>query len=310
MENAILTDNTAKTYGMLKKVHALKSVSLSVERGKTFGLLGRNGAGKTTLLKLLLGLIRPTKGKVSVFGLNPLSASARLPAGYLPENHRFPGYFTGVEALKFYSALSGLERAKAKRLIPEWVERVGLKGNENRKLRTYSKGMLQRIGLAQALIHDPQIVFLDEPTDGVDPAGRVQIRGILEEQKALGKTIFINSHLLSEIEKVCDEIAILDQGLVVSRGSLSDLTAQQMKYRFSVSDGSGSRLWEVLEGKYFIEDAASDSFTATVSDREDIPVIIDRLRAASISIYSVEKVKRSLEDVFMELTGGDDHGKR
>jgi ABC-2 type transport system ATP-binding protein len=185
----IATDKLVKTYG---RITALKGLSLKVEKGEIFGLLGQNGAGKTTLLKVLLGIITATEGEAEMLGQPAGTADVRRRVGYLPEDHRLPEYHTGASLLEFYGALLDVPAKVRAERIPKLLETVGIKGRMDYKVRTYSKGMKQRLGLAQALIHDPEIIFLDEPTDGVDPIGRREIRDLLQQLKKQGKTIFIN----------------------------------------------------------------------------------------------------------------------
>lgn len=214
-------DQIAKSFNRFK---ALKGVSLDVEPGTVFSLLGQNGAGKTTLIKILLGILKATSGSAEVLGFAAGSVSARNRIGYLPEDHRFPEYHTGPSLLDFYAGLSGIGRQERKKRIGYWMDRVGLAGREKVRIRGYSKGMKQRIGLAQAFIHDPDLVFLDEPTDGVDPVGRREIRDLMLDMKKQGKTIFLNSHLLGEVERISDQVAILNKGSVIRMGTVAALT--------------------------------------------------------------------------------------
>ena len=208
-----------------REVRAVDGISLRVEQGATFGLLGPNGAGKTTFVKLLLSCTHPTAGRARIFGRDARHAEARRPIGYLPENHRFPTYMTGRGMLDFYSALSGMDSAARRKRIPELLSTVGLADWANVRLGKYSKGMLQRVGLAQALMHSPSLLLLDEPTDGVDPIGRIQIRELLHSLEEQGVTIFLNSHLLSEVELFCHDVAIIHRGRVALEGRVRDLTA-------------------------------------------------------------------------------------
>ncbi|CAN5346572.1 hypothetical protein BH10PLA2_BH10PLA2_32060 [soil metagenome] len=197
------------------RIKALGGVSLLAERGQIFGLLGQNGAGKTTLVKILLGITRLTSGEARLLDEPAGLAPVRRQVGYLPEDHHFPDYHSGASLLNFYGALLGVSRAELRKRVPVILERVGLIGRQHYKIRTYSKGMKQRLGIAQAIFHDPQVIFLDEPTDGVDPLGRREIRQILQQLKDEGKTTFLNSHLLSEVELLCDWVAILQKGEVI-----------------------------------------------------------------------------------------------
>ncbi|MEL6615092.1 MAG: ABC transporter ATP-binding protein, partial [Bacteroidota bacterium] len=197
--HAIQTRGLAKTYSGRPPVVALRPLDLDVAPGEIFGLLGPNGAGKTTLVKLLLGIVHPTEGSATLFGTSVSSPEARQPVGFLPENHRFPGYLTARQTLDLFSRMAGVDGS----LAPELLDKVRLSDAVDRKVKTFSKGMMQRLGLAQALMADPRLVFLDEPTDGVDPVGRREIRDLLLELAADGVTLFLNSHLLSEIERIC-----------------------------------------------------------------------------------------------------------
>src|SRR5947209_7280520 len=195
-----------------REIHALSNLTLRVPTGVKFGLLGPNGAGKTTFVKMLLSAVHPTQGHAALLGRDARDPEARRPVGYLPENHRFPTYLSGAGMLDFYAALSGLDGAIRKKRIPELLDLVGLGSWGEVPLKKYSKGMLQRLGLAQALIHRPRLLILDEPTDGVDPVGRRDIRSILDGLTGTGVTIFINSHLLGEVESFCEYVAILNKG--------------------------------------------------------------------------------------------------
>src|SRR5262249_13678341 len=210
-----------------KEVRALKGVSLKVEKGQIYGLLGQNGAGKSTLVKILLGIVRKTDGEAMLFGEPVGKVKVRARVGYLPEDHRFPEYHTGYSLVDFYGGLYGLSRAQRRAKIPEMLELVGIKGRMESKIRTFSKGMKQRLGIAQALFHDPELIILDEPTDGVDPIGRKEIRTIMQQMKERGKTIFLNSHLLGEVELICDRVGILQRGAIIQQPDIPTLTTQQ-----------------------------------------------------------------------------------
>ncbi len=230
------TEGLGKTYRtgfwLNQRVTSLNGCSLTIYQGETFGLLGPNGAGKTTLLKILLGIIRPTMGTATLLG-RPLGESAvKQRIGYLPENAYFYDFLTGWEFLEYTAGLFGLSRAAQRRRITELLDLVGLSQEvaQRKQLRQYSKGMLQRVGMAQALINDPDVVFLDEPMSGLDPTGRFQVREIILALKREGKTIFFNSHILSDVEVICDRIAILDQGELIALGSLNDLLGTADQY--------------------------------------------------------------------------------
>jgi ABC-2 type transport system ATP-binding protein len=268
-----------------KEVCAVENISLRVNRGTTFGLLGPNGAGKTTFVKMLLSACIPTAGTAFVYGKDTKDPEARRPIGYLPENHRFPTYFTGAGMLDFYAALSGVDSAKRRKLIPELFERVGLDPKwMDVRVGKYSKGMLQRVGLAQALIHSPSLLVLDEPSDGVDPVGRRQIRDVLHALEAQGVTIFLNSHLLQEVELFCRDVAIVNKGRVVLEGKVSDLTAGK-GYKLVAMNGSGPKEWNL-------------------GSREEANGKIDDLRREGFSIESLVPTTSRLEDVFIEAVQG------
>lgn len=203
---------------------ALEGVTLQVAHGETFGLLGPNGAGKTSLQKILLGLIRPTSGRATVLGGAPEDTRARARIGYLPENPYFYTYLTGREFVEFCGGLFGLSGKALRNRATELLDRVGMAHAENTQLRKYSKGMLQRVGVAQALVNDPEVVFLDEPMSGLDPVGRRELRDIILDLKREGKTIFFNSHILSDVEALCDRVGILHAGKLVACGSVRELT--------------------------------------------------------------------------------------
>jgi ABC-2 type transport system ATP-binding protein len=212
--------------GTPRKV-GLEDVSLSVYPGETFGLLGPNGAGKTTLQKIVLGLIRPTSGSVAVLGATPDQTAVRARVGYLPENPYFYTYLTGREFLYFCGGLFQIPKATLKPRVDELLERLSMTAAADTQLRKYSKGMLQRIGVAQALVNDPELIFLDEPMSGLDPLGRKQLRDLILELKRAGKTIFFNTHILSDVELICDRIGILAGGRLVAYGSVAELTRER-----------------------------------------------------------------------------------
>jgi ABC-2 type transport system ATP-binding protein len=307
----VASDYAVETAGLMKiyrsrwtrrEVRAVDDISLRVERGTIFGLLGPNGAGKTTFVKLLLSAVHPTSGSAMLFGRDARDPEARRPIGYLPENHRFPTYFTGYGMLDFYSALSGLDAARRKKLIPEMLDLVGLGQWGSVRIGKYSKGMLQRLGLAQALIHSPSLLILDEPTDGVDPVGRRQIRDILTRFESQGVTIFINSHLLAEVETFCRDLAILHKGKVALSGKMRELTAGK-GYRLTVP-----RAPENLPDN-LVEQLRTQATSAATRDglmdfqfptRESANQAVDLLRAQHCEIEALAPTTSTLEDVFVK----------
>jgi len=242
---AIDLAHVAKTYAGRRKVKALRGIEMRVHRGEVFGLLGPNGAGKSTLVKILMTVIRPTECRGAMLG-DPVGRKETLGrVGYLAEHHRFPDYLTGAQVLDYFGAMAKVGRVDRRRRVPELLELVGMKDWAGQKIKSYSKGMRQRVGIAQALMNDPDLILLDEPTDGVDPVGRRDIRNVLSHLKSRGKTVFLNSHLLSELEMVCDRVAILVQGVVSKQGTLDELTRDRQRYEIEVV-GEG----EQVEGVY------------------------------------------------------------
>jgi ABC-2 type transport system ATP-binding protein len=235
---AVQTMGLTKRYPLAwkrKVLVALDHLDLEVRPGEVFGLLGPNGSGKSTTLKLLLGLIVPSEGEARVFGLPPDSLDARRRVGFLPENPYFYSYLNGDETLRFYGKLCGVTGPKLEKRIGELIDLVGLQNGRERPLRSYSKGMLQRIGLAQALIHDPDLLFLDEPTAGVDPLGSAQIRDLILRLKKMGKTVIFSSHLLEQVQEVADRVAIFSLGKKVLEGPLDSLLAENQGTQLHLS---------------------------------------------------------------------------
>lgn len=299
-EYAIVSDKLTKVYrarwtGWTRT--ACEDISLEVPAGSAYGLLGANGAGKTTFLKMVLSVVQPTRGGSRIFGIDSFRPEARLPIGYLPENHRFPAYMTARTMLDYYAGLSGMTAEARKKRSGELLELVGLTGSADVRLRKYSKGMLQRVGLAQALMHDPQLLVLDEPGDGVDPVGRRQIRDILREQQKKGVTIFINSHLLGEVEMFCDRVAILKGGRVTLTGEMRRLTHGK---GFAVkANGVSERLHQAVADGATTHEAGADHSEFLFPDQESANRAIDLLRAEGALILTVTESRSTLEDVFM-----------
>jgi ABC-2 type transport system ATP-binding protein len=288
-----------------RRIEALRGVSLAVAQGEIFGLLGPNGAGKTTLIKILLGIVRASGGRAALLGRPAGSRVGRKEVGYLPENHRIPRHHTGNSALAFYGSLSGLSRAEIRRRRGPLLAAVGLAEWGKTPIKKYSKGMLQRLGLAQAMLHDPQLLILDEPTDGVDPVGRSEMRVLLQGLKAAGKTIFINSHLLQEVELVCDRVAILDRGKLLHQGPISALTERsdaqvrlivagaEHSVRAALDGEPGTEVRGVGEGRFEI---------LLSSDRQAaIDSTVDRLRQRAVSLISLSRGRHTLEEAFLAV---------
>jgi ABC-2 type transport system ATP-binding protein len=289
--SAISLKDVYKTYR--GKVHALRGVSIDVHDGEIFGLLGPNGAGKSTLVKIMMTIIHATRASGTVLDLPIGHLDGLRQIGYLPEHHRFPEYLTGTQVLHYYSALCGVDRSTRKKRATELLDRLGLCGWGKKQINTYSKGMLQRLGIAQALMNHPKLLILDEPTDGVDPVGRREIRDLLSELKDEGHAIFINSHLLSELEMVCDRVAIMVKGKVTMQGTIDSLTnkSKRIEIEIECSPPEWTReAFDKVEGQ---------KMTKLGDDSTIVQPMIDRLRAEQYTIRSVKPVRESLEDLFM-----------
>lgn len=297
---ALVVENLRKTYRtgfwLNRKVESLKGVSLSAQQGETFGLLGPNGAGKTTLLKSILGIVRPTGGSGTILG-HPLGdRSVRQRVGYLPENPYFYEYLTGWEILEFSASLFQIPTGDARKRIVELLDWVGLSQTAARKkqLRQYSKGMLQRVGLAQALINNPDVVFLDEPMSGLDPLGRYQIREIILSLKAQGKTIFFNSHVLSDVEKVCDRLAILARGELLCIGTIDELLGKAEHYQVRGQGGNPEILSQWLAPLVFEDQSWQGMLKGEPQE------FLGSLRLMGGQLLSLNLYRPSLEQFFVE----------
>ena len=290
-----------------KEVQALKGVSLKVEKGEIYGLLGQNGAGKSTVVKILLSIVRRTDGEALLFGEPCSKADLRRRVGYLPEDHRFPEYHTGYSLLDFYGGLYGLSRGDRRKKILEMLELVGIKGRMNSKIRTYSKGMKQRLGIAQSMFHDPEVIILDEPTDGVDPIGRREIRTLMQQLKERGKTIFLNSHLLGEVELICDRVAILQRGEKIREGDIATLTKQTGFFIIGLAPGQQLPRGE-LEQKGYSVSASGDFWEVGLRDGQTIDPVVDFLRERRLNLRHLVEKRQTLEDIFMETVEAAEPG--
>lgn len=301
----IRTNVLSKTYqsGLIsrREAEALRHVTLQVEAGEIFGLLGPNGAGKTTFVKILVSIIFPTGGVAYLFD-RPLSdIKVRQRVGFLPENQRFHPEATGMETLVFLGSFHGFRGTIAKERSIEALRLVGLKGWEYVKTRKYSKGMLRRLGVAQALLHEPELLILDEPTDAIDPLGRKEIRDILLEVRRRGSTIFLSSHLLSEVEALCDRVAILDQGVVVALASIKDLISTTGEFEIQTEGSVPLELASQLHCTRLESQDKATVLRIKAASSAELNTIIDLFRQRGILIRSIKPLKSSLEDVFVSL---------
>jgi ABC-2 type transport system ATP-binding protein len=327
---AIETKGLRKSYGA--KV-AVADLTLEVPRGEVFGFLGPNGAGKSTAVKMLLGLVRPDGGVARVLGQRPGHTSTLARIGFLPEHFRFHEWLEAGEFLDLHGRLYGMSAAARHRRIPEVLEQVGLIEHSGKVLSGFSKGMLQRVGLAQALLNEPHLVILDEPTSALDPFGRLLVRGVIRELKARGTTVFLNSHLLSEVEATCDRVSFIREGVVLRTLSLRDAGAEQLRVELRVDAVTPNLLaalsnlvveWSFLEGEtastplspgggHAVAGAIAQSELTTlelVLQHEDmLPVVAERVLASGARLYALNPRKTSLEQLFLEIIGSEDSGQ-
>jgi ABC-2 type transport system ATP-binding protein len=302
---AVETRELKKIYQTIRRgaTPALQGVTLGVETGTIFGLIGQNGSGKTTLVKILLGLSTVTSGSAILLGDRPGNAATRRRVGYLPEQMHLPDYFRAKDFLRYMGRLNGVDSSLINERIPQLLKTVGL-GDLRKPVKSYSKGMQQRLGLAQALINEPELLFLDEPTDGLDPVGRRDMRELLVGLRARGKTIFLNSHLLSEVELICDQIVILDKGTVVRSATPAEFSRSKGEYLVRVARADDP----VRQAVRSMIEPESETWKGTTlrfapRDRAHLNAVLDCLRAVPVEIEAVEPLKLSLEQFFMEAVG-------
>ena len=275
---------------------ALKPLSLSIEDGETFGFLGPNGAGKTTTLKLLMGLIRPTSGTARILEMEIDDPRAKAQIGFLPEQPYFYDYLTARELLTYYAQLSEVPAKERSRKVSEMLERVGLKDSANVQLRKFSKGMLQRVGIAQAVLHDPKVVFLDEPMSGLDPMGRREVRELIEQLKHEGKTVFFSTHILSDAEALCERVAVINLGELKGVGRVADLTS-------SVT-GKVELVWRGKDIPAALKGLGAEGHMTGDTVRAMIPessqeAALEILRREHLQLISLTPLRTSLEDYFV-----------
>ena len=283
---------------------AVRDLTFDVPRGEVFGFLGPNGAGKSTSVKMLLGLVSPTSGEAKVLGCPVGDVKTRSRVGFLPEHFRFYDWLTPPELLKLHGRLYGMSRAKLRERIPVLLELVGLTPHRDKRLRDFSKGMLQRIGLAQALLNEPELIFLDEPTSGLDPVGRRLVRDIIKAQRDRGATVLLNSHLLGEVEITCDRVAFMKDGEGVETRQLNDDTEDQI----TVSIRAPNITAEIADGLLRWGRSIcteGQCLTLSASSSAQVPEIVRYLVANGIDVYEVTPRRLSLEERFLEIVGND-----
>lgn len=339
---AIETTGLHKSYG---RKTAVADLTLSVPRGEVFGFLGPNGAGKSTAVKMLLRLVTPSGGTARVLGCAPGDTAVLARIGFLPEHFRFHEWLRAGEFLDLHGRLYGMDAEALRRRVPEVLDLVGLADQSRRPLSSFSKGMLQRIGLAQALLHDPELIFLDEPTSALDPFGRLLVRNVIHELKAQGKTVFLNSHLLGEVEVTCDRVSFIREGRVLKTLVLHDLHAGHLSVELRV-DALTPRLraaledlalaWELKEPppsahehasngyrgasalapagaayptETLVSSATTTTLELTIADTDVLPAIAERVIASGARLYALTPRQTSLEQLFLEIVGREDSGQ-
>ena len=300
---AVETTGLRKEFGSFVAVEGL---TLRVNRGEVFGFLGPNGAGKTTIMKMLMGLVRPTAGSATLLGYPLGDRRARARIGFLPEQFRFHEWMRADEFLDFHARLLGLPAAVRRQRISQVLELVGLEHRRMNRLRSFSKGMLQRIGLGQALIGEPELVFLDEPTSALDPIGRRDVRDIIRTLKSQGMTVFLNSHLLSEIEQVCDRVVIVSHGRIVREGLVESLLRQEFELELEAEPLSPSLL-AALDKVCTTVRVEGDRIVAQIGGRDVIPHVAEAVIGSGSRLYRLQGRSVSLEELFVETVeeGGD-----
>lgn len=301
---AIHTAALAKRFGATT---ALDGLTMTVPRGEVFGFLGPNGAGKTTAVKLLVGLSHPTSGEAWVLGETAGDRETRRRIGYLPELFRYQEWMSAREVLGLHCELMRMPRPEREPQIDQALELVGLQDRARDRVRTFSKGMQQRLGLGVALLGTPDLVFLDEPTSALDPVGRHDVREIIRQLKRRGTSVFLNSHLLSEVEQVCDRVAVIDRGKVIASGTIDELRGTQHAIRLQLSRlSTGAR--SVLD-RFGSVDMEEEWYTVRGISPDEVPDLVAALVAAGARVYAVEARHQSLEDRFLELLGGTHDGR-
>ncbi|MGD6933927.1 MAG: ATP-binding cassette domain-containing protein [Candidatus Bathyarchaeia archaeon] len=314
MNYAIETDNLTKNYGSLTAVNKL---NLRVQKNSIHGFLGPNGAGKTTTIKILMGLLKPSEGSAKVLGreVHVDEAEARLRIGYMPELPKFPKHLKGTELLDVYGRMYGMTSQQRAEQIPRLINLVGLKGREKDYIGKYSKGMQQRIGIAQALLNYPELVILDEPSIGLDPVGMVEVRELVKEISKEGMTVFLSSHLLFEVEQICDHVTIINKGAMLASDSLqtvSNMLAGPAMIHFEVANLTNGVV-SAVKGLPFVSEVYNEgsSLSVQVTSHEDVRAKVSKeVTGAGGVIVEMTQKKSTLEDVFIQLIGKDNGGKK
>jgi ABC-2 type transport system ATP-binding protein len=295
---AIGLSKTFRRWWSRREVRALRDVSFAAESGSVFGLLGANGAGKTTLVKVALTIAHADRGEVRLLGQPVRDRAIFRKVGYLPENPRFPAHLTASQVLRLYGSLSGADPKQVRENAAKWLDRLELGKWRDTRVSKFSKGMNERLAFAQALVHDPDFVFLDEPTDGLDPMGRREVRQICRELADAGKTVFINSHILAEIELICDRIALMKGGQIIEQGTIKELTSGGGEYEIVVPAADGLDDW--LREKLVAFTGVDGHLHVQLPDRSSANSLIDTLRQRNVEIESLSNKRRTLESVFID----------
>jgi ABC-2 type transport system ATP-binding protein len=290
-----------KTYGTRA---AVRDLTLQVRPGEAFGFLGPNGAGKSTSIKMLLGLVKPTGGRALLLGQPVGTREVRARIGFLPEHFRFYDWLSASELVLFHGRLCGIAEDTLRRKIPQLLERVGLGAQSNKPIRSFSKGMMQRVGLAQAIVNDPEILFLDEPTSGLDPSGRKLVRDVMSEQRNRGATVFLNSHLLGEVEQSCDRVAFIRDGCIVGRYEMGGWQSVQTEIEVRVARMNSAAMERL---RSFTQDARLDGnfLRLRIMQTDDLPEVVRCLVENGADIFSVIPHRVSLEELFLQTMGPD-----
>jgi ABC-2 type transport system ATP-binding protein len=309
MSIAVATQNLSKTYKTgfwrARSLHALKNLDLEVRSNEIFGYLGPNGAGKSTTFKLLMSLIYPTSGKAEVLGRSVYDLNARYQIGYLPENPYFYEHLSAEEFLSFYASFFGYSRVATKGRIDYLLRLTDISHARKLQLRKFSKGMLQRVGIAQALINDPSVVFLDEPMSGLDPMGRREVRDLILSLKREGKTVFFSTHILSDVETLCDRVAVLNRGKLVGSGHLSDLISQEVtRTEIVIAHLEVGTLRRLLGPEVTINQSGT-TLRLEIEAVSPLAPIIEQIEQASAKIVSISPVRQTMEDYFLKVVNGN-----